>query len=182
MAHLTGPIAYPQQTTVTVSLTSTSLAKIALGTRARDASGNEYMYVDFDSAKLKGEIVAISSAFLASDTGTSTVGVPIGVVCGAVDSSDLAGWVQIYGICDYFMCGSGTSVGPVQCGATSDGLSIPITLAGGTNVAIGGFYISVAPTTATSVGGANTSAMGIATAQLNYPFITGQYVGVTSVA
>ena len=81
MAHLTGPVGYPQPTSVVVSCSSLIPAKVAPGTRARDKSGNEFVYVDYDSARAIGEVVLINTDFTASVCGATSVG-PVGIVCG----------------------------------------------------------------------------------------------------
>ena len=97
MAHLSGSIGYPQATSVTLAYSSVIPAKIALGTRARDVAGNEFVYVDFDAAKAVGEIVTFDTSYLATACGATTTGF-VGVVCGEASSSDKAGWVQVYGV------------------------------------------------------------------------------------
>ena len=94
MAELTGqgPIAAGSATSVAVA---TSASPFRKGSRMRDASGNEYVWVDFTSS-VYGELpVAIASDYTAGALGTTGRGM-IGIACGA-GTSDESGWVQIYG-------------------------------------------------------------------------------------
>ena len=174
MAHLTGSIGYPQATSEVVSYSSTVQAKIALGTRARDAQGNEYIYLDFDAAKAVGEIVTWDTAFLATATGATTTGF-IGVVCGEAATSDLAGWVQIYGVNTAVLGSSTLTSGWLQVAATTDGYSVPIlgTASTGVLYRIEGMNAATSASTATSPGYASTasSILGVFTAILNYPYV-----------
>jgi len=166
-------MAYPVPTSATVA---SSIPGIKLGTRARDESGNEYIYVDFQAAAIEGEVFAISSTFTATDVTTATVGA-IGLVCGTV-SSDTCGWLQVYGTANA-LGSSLLVVGAVGLGDTSDGFAylLPYTTA---LVHVEGLYI-VAGSTATSADYGSTAASstyssqlaGLVTAQLNYPFISG---------
>lgn len=174
MAHLTGSIGYPQQTSEVTSYSSATPAKIALGTRARDAAGNEFVYVNFDAAKAVGEIVTYDSAFLATATGATTTGF-IGVVCGEASSSDKAGWIQIYGVNTSCLGSSTLTSGWLQVAATTDGYSVPILGTASTGVVyrISGMNAATSASTATSPGYASTasSILGVFTAILNYPYI-----------
>lgn len=166
MATLTGPIGYPQATSVVTSYSSLTPAKIPLGTRARDAAGNEYVYVDFQQAMEIGEIGIVSTTFTFAEAGASSTG-SVGVVVSTVASSDYAGWVQIYGLNSYVLATSATAVGMAMVCATTDGLSMPMNTTSGAYV-IDGFLITTAPSTATSP----SSITGVAGAWLNYPFVT----------
>jgi hypothetical protein len=175
MANLTGGIAYPQPTSVVVSYSSVIPEKIALGTRARDAQGNEYVYVDFDAAKAVGEIVTFDTAYLATATGATTTGY-LGVVCGEASSSDKAGWIQIYGVNTAVLASSSLTSGWLMVGATTDGYSVPVNTSLSTGIVyrIAGMNAATSASTATSPGYASTasSILGVFTAILNYPFIT----------
>jgi hypothetical protein len=178
MAHLTGGNLYPHETSVAVACSSAIPPPIPLGTRARDAAGNEYMYVDFDATKSKGEVVQISAAFLAADIGATTKGVPLGVVCGSVSSSDLSGWVQIYGVNTFVLSSTGTSPGPCKAVAVSGTYSYLGRPTSPVNVFVRGAYQNTTDSTASSLTG--TTLLGYCTMTLNYPFITGNYQGQTS--
>jgi len=102
MANLTG-IAAPFPTSATVG---SSVPSPTLGTRWKDAAGNEYMVVDFQQALVAGEWVVVDVANLASRLTTTAHG-KVGIVCGAVSTSDTKGYVQIYGL---FAGAAGTSV------------------------------------------------------------------------
>lgn len=173
MAHLSGPMAYPAQTS---QIVGSSAPQLSLGTRARDKSGNEYVYVDFQAAFTEGELVAISTTFTATDATTATVG-PVGLACGTA-TSDSCGWVQIYGT-GSALGSSLLIIGAVGLADTSDGYSylLPYTTAlthvEGVYVVLGSTSTS-AFTLGSSVGTAGTSTLGgLVTVQLNYPFISG---------
>ena len=174
MANLTGSIGYPQPTSVVVAYSSTIPAKISLGTRARDAQGNEYVYVDFDATKAVGEIVTFDTDYLATDCGVATIGF-IGVVCGESATSDVAGWIQIYGIHTGVLAGSALTTGWLKVGATTDGYSVPInaSASSGDTYKIAGMYAYTSASTATSPGFASTasSILGVVTMMLNYPIV-----------
>src|SRR5262245_32289924 len=87
----------------------------ALGERARDKNGNEYMFVDFGAASMSiGSVVHISAASIAVPLNTaslaSTDGGRVGVVVAANPTSVQAGWVQIYGFA-LVQCDAGAGTG-----------------------------------------------------------------------
>ena len=178
MAQLTGGMGYPHPTSVVVG---SSAPPMALGTRARDASGNEYVYVDFQGAAVEGEVFAISATFTATDVTTATVG-QIGMVCGTV-TSDSCGWLQIYGT-GSALGSSLLIIGAVGLGDTSDGIAylLPYTTA---LIHVEGMYVTLGSTstsaTFTSAGtsdaagytSASSQIGGLVTVQLNYPFLSG---------
>ena len=178
MANLTGGMAYPQPTSV---LVGSSAPPISLGTRARDASGNEYVYVDFQEAMEEGEAVAISTAFAATSVGLGTVGM-IGLSCGTI-TSDTCGWVQIYGT-GKALGSSLLIIGAVGLAATSDGVAylLPYTTA---LIHVEGMYVTLGSTatsadrttllTSDTVGFSSATSQlgGLVTVQLNYPYLSG---------
>ena len=171
MAQLTGAIGYPHATSLNVTATSAIPPPIAFGTRGRDSAGNEFIYVDFDAKKALGEVVTWDSAFLTADLSATTTG-PVGVVVGAATTSDLAGWVQIYGLCSHVLGSSSLTSGMAEPAATTDGYSVMINATSGLQVA--GWNFLTSASTATSPGEATTasSILGVLTAMLNYPYIT----------
>ena len=175
MAHLTGANGY-DQTSVVHTNSTTAPAPFTLGSRARDAAGNEYIYLDFDSLKYSGELVTWDTDYLATDCGATTVGF-VGVVVGDVSSSDKAGWVQIYGINTNVLGSTTLTSGFLQVGATTDGLSMPLIAAStGMGYAIVGMNAvtscSSATTGITSAVDTNGSSIcGVFTARLNYPYV-----------
>jgi hypothetical protein len=183
MANLTGSIGHPHATSVVTSYSSLTPAKIDLGTRARDKAGNEFIYVDFNAARAVGEIVTWDSSFATSAVTTATFG-PIGVVVGEATSSDLAGWVQIYGYCATVLANSNMTSGPVMASsATTDAYSVFIAATTDAVSNVIGFNMLTSASTATSPGFASTasSILGVCTAILNYPYIaqaTASSVGV----
>lgn len=97
MALLTGTLsAFPSSGTSDVY---TSPFPLKPGMRARDMSGNEYVFCDFDGTVYYGILVQITDTFLASPLlGTASEAYPVGVVMCSKGTSDNAGWVQIYGL------------------------------------------------------------------------------------
>lgn len=107
MAQLQGPAtAFPGST----SDIYTTPFPISPGTRARDASGNEYVFCDFDAAVYPEIVVAIDPDFTAAVPAVGAVNGPLGVVthflgmndvstatAPASGTTDQGGWVQIYG-------------------------------------------------------------------------------------
>ena len=115
-----------------VSVVFTTPYPHAVGTKARDADGNEYVFVDFTSNAAPEMLVAISESFTASTLTTTSKGA-IGVVPDFAKlgqsantptmpasyqwTSDNAGWVQIYGRA--YIGISGNDVSPSNDGATT---------------------------------------------------------------
>ena len=104
MAQFTGqgPIGLPGGT----SNTYTTPFPIRVGTKATDVDGNVYVFCEFAGPVSPGTWVTISNthtalAIAAADTGR------VGVVCGGPgplgteSTSNLGGWVQIYGLCNF---------------------------------------------------------------------------------
>ena len=173
MATLTGPLGYPVPTTATVG---SSDPKIALGTRARDAAGNEYIWVDFQVPAYQGEVLAISSTYTATDPTTATVG-PVGIVVASSVTSDTCGWLQIYG----YSSALGSTllvIGACSVGDSSDGISYLLPYST-TLTQCEGIYV-----TGNSSGGSDVSSAtwtsaalssqigGLCSCVLNYPFIS----------
>jgi len=173
MATLTGPLGYPCPTTATVG---SSDPKIALGTIARDGAGNEYVWVDFQEAAIKGEIQAISSTYTAAAATAAGVG-PVGIVVADSVTSDSCGWLQVYGR------GSALGstllvIGAASIGDTTDGLCFLLPYST-TLIQCEGIYV-----TANSSGGSAVSSDtyssadyssligGLCSVALNYPFVS----------
>lgn len=74
---------------------ATSVAPFGKGQRARDAQGNEYVYVEYTGTVYGGMPVQINSDYTAAALAVTGRGA-LGVVQGAATSND-SGWVQIYG-------------------------------------------------------------------------------------
>lgn len=175
MAHLTGSIAYPQQTSEVKSYSSVIPAKIALGTRARDKAGNEYVYVDFGEARAVGEVVVYDpSTFLTSVVTDTSVG-QLGVVCGEASSSDMAGWLQIYGYNATVLASTTLTSGWLKATSSTDGYSVVAnaSASSGDLYKIAGMSAMTSASSATSPGYASTasSILGVFAARLNYPYI-----------
>ncbi len=94
MAELSGqgPIVHPQATSV-----ATTDAIVALGTRARDGAGNEYVYVSFSETLTQGGWAQYRNGIASRMSATSKG--PVGIVITSVTSLD-NGWIQIYGVHD----------------------------------------------------------------------------------
>lgn len=79
----------------TSEVIATSLAPFGKGQRARDAAGNEYVYVEYTGTVYGGLPVQINSDYTAAALAATGRGA-FGVACGGATSND-SGWVQIYG-------------------------------------------------------------------------------------
>lgn len=94
MAELTGFAAlFPGPTS---AVFNTSPLPLAVGTRAHDAAGNEYILCSFSAAVSQGEWVVLTDLHSASPLLTGSIG-RVGVVMSYLPTSNDAGWVQIYG-------------------------------------------------------------------------------------
>ncbi len=105
----------------------------ALGEKARDTEGNEYLFVDFTSTVYFGTLVLINSLNQATPLlGTAAEGGRVGVVVGGLattvsplhPTSDHAGWVQVYGVHPAVQTGAATDA------ATNQMMPIPQTSVG----------------------------------------------------
>lgn len=174
MANLTGPLGYPVPTTATIG---SSDPKIALGTRARDGAGNEYIYVDFQAAGVIGEVFAISTTFTATDVTAASVG-PVGFVVANAVTSDSCGWLQIYGT-GSALGSSLLVIGAVGIDDTSEGYAFLVPYST-TVTHLEGVYVTAGSSGGSAVSSADwTSATlssqlgGRVTVQINYPFMAG---------
>jgi hypothetical protein len=176
MAELSaqGPIIHSGATSVV-----DSVQQIKLGSRGFDQEGNEYVYVDFQEACIRGEWVVFTSAYLASQL-TSTSRGFVGVVDGTVSASDRFGWVMVRGVHTAAWATSGSSSGfPVIAAATTDlGTVDTLGTSVDASVAISGVLVASAPDTCASTALSTSALAAPCTVILNYPFIT----GVVSVA
>lgn len=102
--HGQGPIGLPGATTV---IFSTSPFPLALGSRAKDSAGNEYILCSATDEVNAGQPVQISSAFAATILAVTGRG-PVGVVCAGQVTSGAAFWVQIYGKCSMMIIDAGS--------------------------------------------------------------------------
>ena len=157
-----------------------------LGRRAIDVDGNELVYVDFQQAFIAGEFCVIDSAYAATQL-TSTSRGWVGVVIGTVSASDRFGWVMVRGVHTAAWATSGSSAaGQVMIGATTDVGAIDTLATTAGNVGIFGIYLAGSPDTCASTGSGGTSTLtgtsilGVATVILNYPFISGATLELTS--
>lgn len=156
--------------------------KHALGRRAHDNAGNEYVYVDFQEACITGEWVAFNSAYAASQLTNTSRGF-VGVVEGNVSASDRFGWVMVRGIRDEaWVTSESSAAGQVVAYATTDIGAIATIATSAGNVGVFGVYLAGSPDTSASsdAGIAGTSLHGHATVILNYPFISGATLELTS--
>lgn len=92
---------------------------VNLGSRKRDAFGNEYIFVDFLTNVYPGQMVTILPNFTSDALATTGRG-PVGVVAevGAC-TSDNWGWVQIYGRCLVMLGNAGSSPSDAANGPTT---------------------------------------------------------------
>ena len=96
---------------------------LPIGSRRRDAAGNEYILCAFGSAVYGRQPVEISDAFVASALGTTGRG-RVGVVAEAGATSDQGGWVQVYGRCLMQIGMSGVSPSDAANGPTTLSTSV----------------------------------------------------------
>jgi hypothetical protein len=176
-----GPVVHSGAT----SIIDTS-AVCKLGTRGVDVDGNEHVYVDFQQAFIAGEFAAFDSNYAATQLTSSSRGW-VGVVIGTPSASDRYGWVMIRGVHTAAWATSGSSAaGQVMIGATTDVGAIDTLATTAGNVGIFGIYLTGSPDTCASTGAGGTSTLtgtsilGVATVILNYPFISGATVVLTS--
>lgn len=92
MANLTGTISVPHSDTSIIDTTQ----QVPLGTRARDASGNEYIYLKGVASTAAGDFVTYDSAFATARLAVGGYG-PV-AVAGAAIVADRYGWYQIAGV------------------------------------------------------------------------------------
>ena len=118
-----GPAGLPAGT----SVVHTTPYPIVPGTRARDTSGYEYVYCEFNEPVSGAQAVQIMSDFSAQPLATTGRG-PCGIAC-YYGTSDNAGWVQIYGRA-YMQIATGVQTGGVSpsnaAACTTVGTSIPM--------------------------------------------------------
>ena len=92
--HGQGPVGSPGSTSEVFS----SPFPLQPGSRARDGSGNEYLFCDFTASVSGGIVVAIDFMNRATPLlGTSLLSSRVGIAMTGA-TSDNAGWVQIYGV------------------------------------------------------------------------------------
>lgn len=176
MAELSGqgPIIHSGATTVVDSTQA-----IKLGHRAYDVEGNELVYVDFQESFIAGEWCVFNSAFAASQL-TSTSRGYAGVVIGTVSASDRFGWVMVRGIHSAAWATSGaTTADPVVIAATTD-LGHVATATSTLAVHVEGAHIASAPDTCASTALSTSALAAPCTVILNYPFVSGALVDITS--
>lgn len=177
MAELSGqgPIALPQATSV-----ATTDAVVTLGLRARDASGNEYMYVSFSETLTAGQWVCVANG-VASRLATASRG-PVGIVCTSVTSQD-NGWIMVYGVYDTAQINATTGTSEATsiyvlgapAGATTEAAAEVSSLSSLATNRIFGAWPRAAASTATTLSSSAHSGITIQV-QLNYPFVLGESV------
>lgn len=165
MAHLTGGQAYHSQTSEV-----DSSQHIPLGTRAQDANGNIYVYVDFQEAQAAGEWVVWGANYAATGMTTTSHG-HAGVVIGTVSASDRFGWVQVYGSNSAALCTSSVSTAlALILSAPSTDINVP-------DVATTSLSLETLIQGATAVTAASTATTTVIPASftvlLNFPFVYG---------
>lgn len=174
MAELSGqgPVALSQASSV-----ATTDALVTLGLRARDASGNEYMYVSFGEVLSAGQWVVIANG-VATRLATASRG-PVGVVCTSVTSND-NGWVQIYGVYDTAQIAGAASSEATSiyvlgspAGATTEAAAEATSLSSLATNRIFGAWPRAAASTATTASSSAHSGVTIQV-QLNYPYVLGE--------
>ena len=149
--------------------------KHALGRRAFDNDGNEYVYVDFQESCIRGEWVVFDHSYAASQLTAASRGF-VGVVDGTVSASDRYGWVMVRGIHTAAWATSGaTTADPVVIAATTDLGHVATGTSADVSVAVFGAKVCTAPDTCASTALSTSALAAPATVMLNYPFVTGQF-------
>lgn len=93
MANLTGGAQTFHGDTADVD----SSQQVALGTRARDASGNEYIYLKGVGSTGAGSWVTFNESYATALLTANAVG-PVAIAMAAIDATTEFGWYQIYGV------------------------------------------------------------------------------------
>lgn len=114
MAELTG---VPQAYSAGTSKTYTTPFPFKIGTRGRDVDGNEYIFCEFGAAVSPGIWVKIGDNHVTTALAAGDVG-RVGVVCGGPGptgteaTSNLGGWVMVYGLCNFAQTSDVTDTSP----------------------------------------------------------------------
>lgn len=144
---------------ISASVSGTPAMRLGLLAGAMDQTFGyaEFMYVAgaAASAPTAGDAALINGAFVAQQavSGNTASQGPIGIAPVALSNTNVFGWVQVYGVCDYANIGTqGTAaVGlPLVIGSTAGRLQ---TTAGATGFIINGVKVSQYSTTANSNSG-----------------------------
>lgn len=93
MANLTGPA---QSFSGDTSIVDSS-QQVALGTRAWDSSGNEYIYLKGVGSTAAGSWVTFDENYATALLTADAVG-PVAIAMAAIDSTSEFGWYQRYGV------------------------------------------------------------------------------------
>ena len=159
---------------------------IPLGTRATDANGNEYCFVDFGSSPsatgfVYGSWVVFDNAYLATILTTTARGF-VGIVMSGSGGQTVTatlryGWVQIYGVHTGALGTSGvtTDTGLIAVVTTDVGYVDKATSTDTTNFALFNAVARTAPNTCASTAIGTSALVAPFTAQLNYPFVAGWF-------
>jgi len=157
-----------------------------VGTRAIDASGNEYVYVEFGQAVYGGVVVGITPNYLVCIPFVDQAHQgPVGVVQGTM-TSDQAGWVMVRGTTDAQLAGADSAATSAYRARTASSVSSPATALAATSLndtdpysRIHGMWVTGAAETGTT---AATSHTGVyVPVHLNYPFVSGEIEQYSSV-
>ena len=131
-------------------------AQHAVGTRARDNAGNEYIYLPGASSVAAGTWVSFDEAGAVTRLVTNCVG-RVGIAMAAISATTSYGWYQIYGKNTIALGTSGGIADNAQLYTASTNGVIDDTDAAGEMV-IGAWSRS-------------TDSSGVFTAELNYPIV-----------
>lgn len=156
------------------------------GTRARDADGNEYLFIEYNEQVYGGVWVAISNdgAFtgvVATNTSRNSLGIAM-----TGGTSDQAGWVMVYGYhAAAQMAGADSAATSSYHLVAAGSVSTPaagvdarnIGSSDSANRVFGAWPVAAASTATTSA----TSAVGVTQAVwLNYPYVFGVTIDYVS--
>ena len=133
--------------------------KFRLGTRVKDRSGNEYIYLKGVASTAAGSWVSFDEAHVTTLLAANAKG-RVGVAQAAVDASTKFGWYMIYG----------KASGKVLAAFADNGLIYCTSTAGSVDDAVVAGDLVVGAIGRSAVDGG--AATGQAYCELNYPFVT----------
>lgn len=133
-----------------------SVKKYRLGTRRRDAAGNEYIYLTGVGSTAAGDVVAYDEDYVTIRLLQATIG-GIAVAKAAVDATTKFGWYQVLGKCTLVKVAASFAADQAGTYATSTAGTVDDSGAGAEEFIYGMF-------------GRSAIASGTATMQLQYPY------------
>jgi len=153
---------------------SQTTARHIVGTVARDASGNEYRYVQFGVAAINGEVVVMDNTWTTSRLSSTSRGF-VGIAL-ATQAANAFGWVQVYGVNSFVWADTGvTTADPVLAPVTTDLGHLAVQTSADTSIGIWGLHVATAPDSCASTALGTSALSAPCTVLLTYPLITGSF-------